>query len=105
MLTNALTPVSLSISETTDLGYVQYPMLGAVSLATAAGGSIPAGAGTVVIVSEDGPFRYRTDGTAATPTSGMPVAPGTYLFFNGPVDFLSLAPVGLQATLNINFYG
>lgn len=96
--------MGLQLQSVSPKGHAQYSLVGAVTLAQAAGGSIPAGATTVVIVSEDFHFRYRDDGTAASQTVGMPIAGGGMLVYTGNLANLTLAPFS-AATLNLAFYG
>ncbi len=96
--------VTVDASAVSPKGYKQYALVGAATLAQAAGGTIPAGSTQVLIISEDFPFRWRDDGTAPVAGAdgkGMPVQS---LFYKGTLSNLQLAPFN-AATLNLSFMG
>jgi hypothetical protein len=102
----SLLPVATSVTATTPKGYEQYQLAGVLSFASPpAGFTIPSGATSVRIVSEDNIFRWRDDGTPASAALGEPVAGGTVFVYAGTLTNLSIAPVGPNATLNFSFYG
>ena len=99
--------VSVDASAVSQKGYKQYLLKTSVTLATAAGGSIPSGASQVLIISEDFPFRWTDDGTVPVSGAdglGMPVFKLFYKGTTGNLGNLKLAPMG-AATLNLSFYG
>jgi hypothetical protein len=99
-------PLAQTVPALTEKGYVQYSLVSAVTIQTAAGGSIPVGATTVLIVSDDNQFRWRDDGTLPTSQIGTPVAGGAaFLYQSLSIANLKLAPVSSLATLNLCFYG
>ena len=70
-----VTPVYTKNAQLTPLGVYQYSLSGtAVTVATMAGGSIPAGAVYAIVTPETNAVRWRDDGTAPTASVGFPLA-------------------------------
>jgi hypothetical protein len=95
----------------TPLGYAQYSLVASsVTLATAAGGTIPAGATYVLIQLGVGgtgvTARFRDDGTAPTTTVGFPLLQGVqFLYESNPLSALQLIGTAAGPTeLNLSFY-
>lgn len=92
-----------------SLGYFQAAagaVDAAVTLASLAGGSIPAGATKVVITVGAQAVRWRDDGTAPTAAIGMPLAVGATLVY----EYRDLASIRVisqvaGAILDMTFYG
>lgn len=92
-----------------SLGYFQAAagaVDAAVTLASLAGGSIPAGATRVKVSVSAQAIRWRDDGAAPTAAIGMPQAAGTTLDYQER-DLASLRFISqvAGAVLDITFYG
>ena len=66
--------------------------------------TVPAGATLAEICVEGAGIRYRDDGSAATPSLGIPVSPGTCFPYSGPLAALSFSALSGSPTLDVSYY-
>ena len=57
-----------------------------------------------VIIVENASVRWRDDGTAPTASVGMPLQPGSTLFYDGDLTRIRFIQQSPTATLNVSFY-
>ena len=86
-------------STTVCLGYQQISGLSSATALT-----VPSGATLAVIVPETQPVRWRDDGTAPTPTVGMPLGVAAVLSYDGDLKKIRFIEQTASATLNISYY-
>jgi predicted extracellular nuclease len=85
-------------------GDVQASVSTVVTLAAAAGGSIPAGATSVYIQPEGGDIRMRRDGVDPTASVGLRIYDGTSFPITG-LTSVKLVAVAGTVTVNLQFLG
>ena len=67
--------------------------------------TVPTGARFAFITVEDGPVRWRDDGTAPTITLGQYVAAGTSFWYYGDLAMLQfILATATAATLDVSYY-
>ena len=76
----------------------------ALSVTTNTTLTVPAGATLAQICVETAGVRYRDDGTAATPSTGIPVASGACFSYSGPLAALSFTAQSGSPTLDVAYY-
>lgn len=100
---NALATVNATL---TPKGYRQVTATSAAfTLASAFGGSIPAGARVAFIQAEAQTIRWRDDGTAPTATVGMNLPVGGALEYDGSLAAIQFIAATAGAILNVALYG
>ena len=105
------TPIYVKDQPLTPLGYAQYPLAAtAESMATMAGGTIPAGALYCLIQLGVGgtgvTCRWRDDGTSPTTTTGFPLLQGVQFLYEGtPLSAFQMIGTAAGPTeVNLSFY-
>jgi hypothetical protein len=96
----------------TPLGYMQFTVAGtakfvnAQTMTSPSGGTgAPSGAEFALIIAETNAIRYMDHGGTPTSGTGLPVATGGALEYDGSMaNFATIAQSG-TATVNITFYG
>jgi hypothetical protein len=91
------------------LGFAQATSIGTASAVALPGigspAAIPAGAGLcAVIVAEAQAVMWRDDGTAPTPTVGMPLGTGVEFDYAGTLSKIQFIGQAAGATLNVSYY-
>ncbi len=84
----------------------QYVSAGAgqfgLSVASATGLTVPAGAVVALVCVEGGSVRYRDDGTAPTATVGIPLS--GCMSYAGPLSAIQFISVGASSTIDALYY-
>lgn len=99
--TNRL-PVDNQPAQLAGKGDVRYSLSTAVTLATAAGGSIPTGSTEVTITPEGGAIRFTRDSQNPTATLGIPVADGQSVQISATAANLALIKLFATSSTPIN---
>jgi hypothetical protein len=90
----------MGLKTTTQcLGYQRISGLSASTALT-----VPAGATLALIVAESQNVRWRDDGTAPTASTGMPLAIGVSLSYDGDLKAICFIEVLASANLNVSYY-
>ena len=88
-----------------ELGYSQSKTISTVTtLATVAGGSLPAGATMALIQALTQNIRWRDDGTNPSATLGMQLAAGDQFFYTGDLTAFKVIEETATAEINVSFY-
>lgn len=99
-----INPLGLAVAATTSLssaGTGQYGL--AVTAST--GLTPPAGATSAMICADGGVVRYRDDGGTPTGSSGMLIASGSCINYNGPLSaFRAIDATSSTGTLDVSYY-